>query len=473
MATLRGVDPRNLPLSAEMRMIIESDPLLRYYRQQVEAMDIQIDVYKKNRYGGEHRVVTEMQDLRDGYFQKEIARREELIEDLRNRQVEALGQELARIRNMMAVVMERIIEKENAQRDLDKAITEFTNLTKDEERLSKQLEEIGLALRQAENELAVQMREGRLEPLYAARDPYGPSRPNYRLYLGGGFILSVLVAVGLALLREVTDQAIRTPLDVARFGRVSVLGSVPLLDDEQADIESIELATRQAPHSLVAEAFRQIRAHLMFSGPLESQHVLLITSPRPEDGKTACAVNLAVTFAQGNQRVLIIDCNFRRPGIRAAFPKARAEGLSTDLPGLDVLTSGPMPPNPAELLGSRQMRELLEVAKKAYDRVILDGPPCLLISDALVLATQVDATILVARAANSSKGALRRARDQFQRVGARVIGGILNGVQARQGGYFRQQYREFYEYTSEEVVPQPTLPGGPPEIEAGRDDKKA
>jgi capsular exopolysaccharide synthesis family protein len=184
-----------------------------------------------------------------------------------------------------------------------------------------------------------------------------------------------------------------------------------------------------------------------YSAALLSQQALLITSPRPEDGKTATAINLAVTFAQGNQRVLLIDCNFRRQGIRSAFPNTRPEGLSnvlvahrtldevitqTDLANLDVMTSGPMPPNPAELLGSTAMRDLLTAAKGRYDRLILDGPPCLLISDAMVLATQVDATVMVARAANSAKGALRRAREQFQRINARIIG-VLSGVQVRPG----------------------------------------
>jgi len=484
LATIRGMDPRNLPLSAEMRVIIESDPILRFYRQQVEAMDIQIQVELKNGMGPEHRQMKRLVDMRNGYFQMEVMRREELTDDLRARQVESLGQELARIRNMLATVYDQLTEKQNTQRDLDRVITEFNNLTTDEERLSEELKEVGLALLQAQNTASIQEKEGRLEPIMAQRDPYLPSRPNFILYLGGGFVLSLLAAVGLAFLREITDQAVRTPIDVARFGRLSVLGCVPMLDDEEADIDEIELATRSAPHSLVAEAFRQIRAHLTFSGPLESQKVLLITSPRPEDGKTATAVNLGVTFAQGNQRVLIIDCNFRRPCIRQAFQGTHPEGLSnalvgqatleqavskTDLPNLDVMTSGPMPPNPAELLGSPAMRELLQTAGKSYDRVLLDGPPCLLISDSLILATLVDATVLVARAATTSKGALRRAREQFQRINARVIGAILNGVQTRAGGYFRQQYREFYDYTNEEIVPQ-ELTGATREIDAGPTD---
>jgi len=484
LSTVRGVDPRNLPLSAEMKVIVESDPVLRYYRQQVEAAEIQIASVGRTLVGDKHRYMEMLRSQRDGYFQKEAARREELIDDLRSRQVESLQQELARIRNMLGEVHEQLIEKENIQRDLDGVLQTYKNLTNDEERLTRELEEVSVQLRQAENTLDVQSREGRLQAHLSARQAYLPSRPNFLLYLGGGLVLSLLAGVGLAFLRELTDQAIRTPLDIARYGHLSVLGSVPLLDDEEADIERIELATRQAPQSLVAEAFRQIRAHLTFSGPLASQQALLITSPRPEDGKTATAINLAVTLAQGNQRVLLIDCNFRRPAIRAAFANAKSEGLSnvlvgqrrleevitrTELDKLDVVTAGPMPPNPAELLGSPQMRELIAAAKQSYDRVILDGPPCLLISDAMVLATEVDATVMVARAANSAKGALRRAREQFQRINARIIGAVLNGVQARPGGYYRQQYREFYEYTSEEVIPR-ELPETLPEIEAGPPD---
>jgi succinoglycan biosynthesis transport protein ExoP len=123
-----------------------------------------------------------------------------------------------------------------------------------------------------------------------------------------------------------------------------------------------------------------------------------------------------------------------------------------------------MPPNPAELLGSPLMRELLQRVRGQYDRVILDGPPCLMISDALVAAMQADGVVLVTRAGRNTKGTLRRAREQFQRINARVIGAILNGVQVRPGGYLRQQYREFYDYTSEEVVPR-ELAAGPPEID--------
>ncbi len=483
--TIRGVDPRNLPLPAEMKVMIENDPLLRFYRQQGERLDIELSVMAKNRLGKEHRLYRELDSQRAEYLQMEAARRDELTQDYRARQVESLRQEQARMERMMIEVREQLAEHEARQEDIDQTIQKLAGWEKDEEMLEGELKQIGMQLLDAQSQLDMQKKEGRLKLAIPARDPTRPSRPRLVTWLAGGMFLSGLAAVGLAFLREFTDQALRTPIDVARYGHLAVLGCIPLLDEEEADIDEVEDATRQAPQSIIAEAFRQVRAHLTFSGPTESQRTLLITSPRPEDGKTAVAINLAVTFAQANERTLLIDCNFRRPGVRQAFQNTRSEGLSnvligqeqldklatrSELPNLDILTTGPMPPNPAELLGSRAMQDLLEKTKGQYDRVIIDGPPCLLITDALVVARLCDAVVLVARAVHGTKGTLKRAREQFGRIGARVIGAVLNGVQSRPGGYFRQQYREFYDYTDEEVVMR-ELPGGDDEIEQTPSDR--
>lgn len=467
LQSVRGFDPRNLPVSAEMRVVIEADPVLRYYRQQVEQLDIQLEAQKRSILGPGHRQMQALQTQRDEYFRKEAARRDELTDDLRARQLESLQQELARTRSMKITVQEQLAERENTQRDLDSAIQELKTYTQDEERLARQLEQIDMAVREADTNVQTRSKEGRLSRAQQARDAVLPSRPNFPIYLGGGAVLALLAGVGLAFLREFTDKAIRTPVDVARFGHVSVLGAVPLLDDDTADVSDVEYAVRRAPQSVTADAFRQIRAHLAFSGPRESQRVLLVTSPGPEDGKTAVAVNLAVTFAQSSETVLLIDCNFRRPGVRRIFEQGRPEGLSnilvrrgsldslvtkTDVPNLHILSSGPMPPNPAELLGAPAMRELLDACRSRYDRVILDGPPCLLISDGLILSTLVEGVILVARATKGTKGSLRRAKEQLTRIGARVIGAVVNGVQARAGGYFKKYYRDYYDYTDEDVV---------------------
>ena len=473
LAAVWGMDPTQLPITPEDRVIVESDPLLRLYRQTVENMDIQISGALRYLAGENHRQLRLLKANRDGTHQLEVARREELLDDLRERRVNFIKQELTRVRSVQARVQEQLADLMARQRDVDKALVEYQALQADELRLQASLTKIEEKVHEFQHLAQTSAKSPRLTLVQSPRRAVEPSRPDFPVWLGGGVVLALLVSFGLAFVREMTDKAIRTPVDVVRYGRLSVLGCIPLLDEEEADLDAIELATRQAPHSLSAEAFRQVRANLVFSGPAESQRSLLITSPGPAAGKTATAINLAVTLAQANERVLLVDCNFRRPALRAVFANTRPEGLSnvlvgrakleevataTDVPNLHVLTSGPMPPTPAELLGSANMRRLIEEALARYDRVIFDGPPALLISDALVVATQVGGVIVVARAVDTTKGYLRRAREQLEKINARVVGAVLNGVRARPGGYYRQQYREFYEYASEETIPR-ELPG--------------
>ncbi|MGD8451237.1 MAG: polysaccharide biosynthesis tyrosine autokinase [Phycisphaerae bacterium] len=480
---VQGIDPRRLPISPEDRLIVEADPILRLYRQQVEALDVEISIARTYLAGENSRHLQMLQARRQGYYDREVARREELLDDLRERRVDSLSQELARVRAVQAQAQDQLEEQEARLKDLDSSSMRYESMIADEERLEKQLEQIDEAVMEYQHLVAAAPKAPRLNLVQRPRKAVKPSRPNVLLWLSGGVALALAGAVGLAFLRELTDKAIRTPIDVARHGRLSVLGCIPQLDDEEANVEEIEMAARAAPQSLVAEAFRQVRANLVFSGPAETQRVLLVTSPSAGNGKTTVAINLAVTLAQGNEKVLLIDCNFRRPAIRTAFKGTRPEGLSnvligqaqladlithTEVPNLDVLSSGPMPPTPADLLGPAHLRDLIQEARTRYDRVILDGPPVLLISDGLVVATQVDGVILVARAVENSKGVLKRAREQLEKVNAHIVGAVLDGVQARAGGYFRQQYREFYDYSSDETIP-PELPGVP-EIPAGSPD---
>ena len=264
-----------------------------------------------------------------------------------------------------------------------------------------------------------------------------------------GSILGLALGLGMALLLEVASTSIRTPRDLVRHVHIPILGTVPDLDDEEVDIERIELATHTAPRSMVAEAFRSIRTNLLLSSPAERQRTVLFTSSRPEEGKTAVAVNLAIAIGQSGRRVLLVDANFHRPALQTIFPKARREGLSniligrarledlvspTELPNVDVLTCGPIPPNPTELLSSRYLAELLAQAADRYDQVLIDGPPALLVSDALVLASAVDGVIMVCRAKSTSRGTVQRAREQLERVNARIFGAVLNAAQVARGG---------------------------------------
>jgi polysaccharide biosynthesis transport protein len=478
-----------LPVTPEMRIQANADPILRFRREQVESLQAQRQaLLEAETLGPTHRTIREL-DAQIAIFRNfETARREQLFDDIRSQQIEALEQTVARINGILAGLAEKQLSLRAEQRELDRRSVELEELEQDSQRLLSTLRGLDQRLAEAENAQRAATERGYLQ--YNPADaPPRPSFPNVPLFVAAGFVVSLIGGVGLAFVREFLDQGVRTPLDVARSAHVSVLGTVPELDDDESDIDAIEDAVRRAPQSLLAESFRQVRTNLTFSGPEETQRVLMITSPGAGDGKSAAAINLAATLAQSGLRVLLADANFRRPTVHTHFADTRAEGLSniligqgslddyataTDLPNLDVLTSGPLPPTPAELLGSPAMRRFLEAATTQYDRVLLDGPPVLLVSDAGVLASQVSGVILVSRAARNTKGALKRAVDTVQRVGGRVIGSILNGVEARPGGYFRKQYREFYDYTADEgypaELPQTALP--PEESREQSDDQR-
>ena len=464
--SIQGVDPSRLPLTAEQELIIESDPILRFWRSQVENLDVEI-LSLADRLGENHRDVVMLKQRRFGYSEKEVNKREELMMKVRERQIEMLDQQIAQTQSMLMRLMDQLGAIQAEERDLDRNLLTYKEMLDDEERLGKQIGDVEQRKTEAEHLQRAESRV-RMHLIQPPQEAIEPNRPNFKLYLIGGIFLAIAGGIALAFLREFTDQVLRTPLDVARFCRLSVLGCIPMLDDEETEIEAIEHAVKTAPQSLIAEAFRRTRTNLQFSGPLETQRTLLITSPSPGDGKTSIAINMATTMAHNNLRVLLIDCNFRRPAIREIFRNTKPQGLSnlligegklndyvtkTDLPGMDVLTTGPMPPTPAELLGSTRMKQIIKEAAEHYDHILLDGPPTLLISDATVMAQLVDGVILVVRSDENTRGTLKRARDQLEAIKARVVGAILNGVKVRAGGYFKQQYREFYDYTSDQTIP--------------------
>lgn len=473
--TIARFEPWQLPITPEMEIQVNQDPILRFRREQVESLELEIQaLLAANMLGEDHRQIKLLEQRRAGFQEQEAARREELYDQLRSQQLEGLEQALAQTRAVEISLLEKIQDEEARQRDLDRNIQAFRDMQDDRDRIQTRLEQIEMRIADAEQMSGNNQNLRRVIRAQSADAPPRPAWPNLKLFIVGGIFLSMAGGVGLAFLLEFADKAVRTPIDVARHAHVSVLGCIPRLDDEEAEeVEEIEQAALHAPQSLVAESFRQVRTNLLFSGPAETQKTLLITSPGPDDGKTTVAINLAVTLARAGSSVLLIDANFRRPSLRQTFQRSQADGLSnmligqrrfdevlteTETKNLYLLSSGPMPPTPAELLGTEAMRKLLEEADKRFDRIIIDGPPVLLMSDALVLASQVDGVLLVSRAAGNTKGELRRANEQLQRIGARVIGAVLNGIEARPGGYFRRQYREYYDYTSDETVP-PELPG--------------
>ncbi len=302
--------------------------------------------------------------------------------------------------------------------------------------------------------------------------PDRPIRPNLPLSLGLGLFLGLVLGVGLAFGREHLDTSVRTRDDlVSAGGDVPVLGTIPRIALAPAlngdrwrhafrrqaagpGAAQERLVALRDPRSPVSEAYRALRTNITFARPEQAPRTLVFTSPGPGEGKSTSTANLAATLAQQGLRCLLVDADLRRGALHDAL-RARGEpGLSdvvvgrsevagavqrvelAEGVGFDFLAAGTLPPNPAELLGSVRMAELLTALAARYDTVLLDAPPLNLVTDAAVLGTKADGVIVVARAGVTDRSALEYAFEQLQAVRAPVLGSILNDLDQKHGRYY-------------------------------------
>lgn len=224
------------------------------------------------------------------------------------------------------------------------------------------------------------------------------------------------------------------------------------IQDEPGNF-SKDLITVLEPASVAAEAYRTLRTNLFYAVVDRPPKVIVVTSPKPKDGKSVTCANLGVVLAQADKSTLVIDCDLRRPNIHCLFDVRNFRGLADILvkeddprevwqepvPNLKVLTAGLIPPNPAELLGSKRFAGLLERMRDEFDYVLLDAPPVEMVSDPLILATQADGVLLVVNSQNTRRGDLRRSVRSLNAVEANILGTVMNNAKASGRGYYGRQ----------------------------------
>ena len=220
-----------------------------------------------------------------------------------------------------------------------------------------------------------------------------------------------------------------------------------------------KLITKENPKSPTAEAYRTLRTNIQFSNIDKEIKTIVVTSSGPGEGKSTVTANYAVTLAQNEKKVLLIDADLRKPRAHTVFNVPNVNGLTnavaesvdykkivqaTGIEGLDILTSGPIPPNPSELLGSKKMKAFLESIKEDYDMIILDSPPVGLVTDAAVLSNAVDGTIIVCAVGQAIKEAASNAKELLDKVNANILGVVLNKIPLNDGGYYKYHYYQHY-----------------------------
>jgi polysaccharide biosynthesis transport protein len=291
-----------------------------------------------------------------------------------------------------------------------------------------------------------------IEPAVA---PTSPVSPRPLLYTLLAATVGLLLGAAIVFVLEYLDDTLKSAEDVQEVAGLSTVGTIARMKGDRARSDIYRLAALLYPRSGVAEAYRTLRTNLEFASVDAAIRTLLVTSAMPGEGKTTTAANLAVVFAQAGRRVLLIDADLRKPGVHLMFDLANTHGLTTLLrsdevsldaiaqiteqDNLRVLTTGPLPPNPAELLGSQRMRAILERLKAGSDLLIFDSPPLQAVTDAAILSSYLDATIFVINAGHSHRGTVRQGREVLAKAGADVLGVVLNRTQelnSSYGGYY-------------------------------------
>jgi len=382
---------------------------------------------------------------------REAKQREELIR-------QALDQQKAETNNMAEkLVQYNILKRES---EADKALYE------------------GLLTKLKEAGIAEGLKSSNIRVVDPAMIPSYPARPAKARNIALAFLVGLVGGVGLALLREYLDNTVKTPDDVEMLARLPSLAVVPafggslasrkrlgILGDEERNGQEkrIELVAQHLPKSQMSEAFRALRTALLLSQPDHPPQVILVTSALPREGKTTAAANLAVTLAQLGDKTLLVDADLRKPGVGRMLDlgSGKYAGMSSYLAGvssLDLVTvphpvipnlaaipTGPLPPNPADLLSSHRLADAIAELRTKYKFIVIDSPPIMAATDAVILSVQADGVLLVVRSGETPKEAFTRTRDLLLSVKSRLLGVILNAVDASAPDYY-YSYR-YYPYS--------------------------
>jgi capsular exopolysaccharide synthesis family protein len=286
--------------------------------------------------------------------------------------------------------------------------------------------------------------------------PTVPISPQVGMTVMLASAIGLILAVGGAFLIEYLDDTIKTSDDVTRTAGLPTLARIARIDGEAYPEKLIAL---HHPLSPTVEAYRLLRANLQFSSVDKPLHTLMVNSPGPGEGKSVTLANLAVVMAQSGLRVVAVDADLRRPALHKVFGLPNSHGLSdailranppvgehlqaTEVENLWVLASGPLPPNPADLLGSERMTAVIEELEAQADMVLLDSPPVLVVADALILSDRVDGVLLVNDAGRTRRSEARQGVEEFRRVRANLLGVVLNRLSRRRGGYYHNHYHYY------------------------------
>lgn len=351
----------------------------------------------------------------------------------------------AELDGLQAEMAEKTMEQDRLQREVDRLRETSTTLTQKE----------------TETQIAksIDLGDTSVMVISEASIPSDPVKPNTMMNIAIAMLLGLMLFTLLAFLLEYLDNTLKIPEDINRELELPTLGVIPKMTKKNRPEGFERLITSSHPKSPIAEAYRTLRTNIGFASVDKQYRTILVSSVNPQDGKSTTAANLAVAMAQTGKRVIVVDCDLRKPVLHKIFQQENSRGFSNlimqGLPvsdvvikvmeNLDLITSGPIPPNPSEMLSSAKTRSLWAELLHTYDYVLIDSPPVLAVTDASILASQAEGVLMIVRSGSTRNDFARKAKEQLLTANANIIGTVINGMKQE-----TQDYQYYYYYANDE-----------------------
>ena len=450
-------NPGGPVIPESVRAEVDQNPLIAQQDQAISGIKSALRA-QKGEFGEGHQEVRRLERR----LKAQEAERNALAERLSGEEFQARIENLRNtVKNMEASLSEsqgRLEQADRSLQDITAAIKRHEDLTLEYQ--SKMEKKAEMERRVADMNLML-ARGTRVRMLSNAQIPDELAFPKLLPTTAAGVVLVVGIVGGLIALREIREQRVRGPQDVALIPRTKVLGIIPDIEMDPSGPERIEMAARDRSQGIIAESVRQIRHTLTKEAQARGLRSIMFVSGLPASGTSSLLTNIAFNAAMSDLRVLVIDANLRRPAVHSILQMPEAPGVadillgeatlesavkSSGIPNLSVLTCGRRDKPVYERFTTPQMHKLIFDAKSAYDLVLVDSTPAVVAGDALALAAHCDAVVLVVRALSEKRGLVARLRNQFSETNAEFLGVVVNAVKASAGGYLRRNFQVAHEY---------------------------